>query len=313
MFHATEHLAVRLEREHQAKTVRHDEQHGQAHAQLLRERGRRRRVGFTDGRGHQQGDGRQKQQASLQPGVHPVELLHVMLESAEEEGRAQHEQRVGDNGPGDGGLHQHVLPGAHGGERDDQFGQVPQRGVEQAADRIAGFGGHGFGGMTQEGSQRDDGQDREQEEQRVRCGLELLGGEHDGNKRQQPEQRVVTDFCEQKVHGQPRFPIGDAHWDHEPLRLTAARSGARVCDQQRRFMESLGVIVAVGSRLARAGAIVSRAPVLRPHLREDTRVVLAFQGSDLLRVCLETGFGTCRTRLHAGSRRGWGARTIEGL
>jgi hypothetical protein len=30
------------------------------------------------------------------------------------------------------------------------------------------------------------------------------------------------------------------HWDHEPLRLTEARSGARVGDpQQDRFMESL--------------------------------------------------------------------------
>ena len=32
-----------------------------------------------------------------------------------------------------------------------------------------------------------------------------------------------------------------AHWDHEPLRLTEARSGPRVCDPQpARFMESLG-------------------------------------------------------------------------
>src|SRR5437762_240458 len=30
------------------------------------------------------------------------------------------------------------------------------------------------------------------------------------------------------------------HWDHEPLRLTEARSGPRVCDPQpARFMESL--------------------------------------------------------------------------
>jgi hypothetical protein len=34
-----------------------------------------------------------------------------------------------------------------------------------------------------------------------------------------------------------------AHWDHEPLRLTEARSGARVCDpQQARFMERGGAI-----------------------------------------------------------------------
>src|SRR2546423_1683721 len=34
------------------------------------------------------------------------------------------------------------------------------------------------------------------------------------------------------VHGEPRPPTLDAHWDHEPLRLTEARSGPRVCDPQ---------------------------------------------------------------------------------
>ena len=34
----------------------------------------------------------------------------------------------------------------------------------------------------------------------------------------------------------PRIP----HWDHEPLRLTEARSGPRVCDPQpTRFAESM--------------------------------------------------------------------------
>ena len=124
----------------------------------------------------------------------------VVLESAEQKRRAQHEQRVGDNRAGDGRLHQHVLPGAQGGQRDDQFGQVSQRGVEQAADRIARLGRHGFGGVTQQRRQRHDGQDGQHEEQRVRFGLELRGGEHHGHEGQQPEQRVVTDFFEQLFH-----------------------------------------------------------------------------------------------------------------
>ena len=154
------------------------------------------RVGFRDRRRNQQRDRGQEEQARLQAGADPVVFLHVVLESAEEKRRAQHEQRVGDNRAGDGRLHQHVLPGAQGGERDDQFGQVSQRGVEQAADRIARLGRHGFGGVTQQRRQRHDGQDGQHEEQRVRFGLELRGSEHHGHEDQQPEQRVVTDFLE---------------------------------------------------------------------------------------------------------------------
>src|SRR5439155_8293612 len=41
------------------------------------------------------------------------------------------------------------------------------------------------------------------------------------------------------VHGKPPSLLR-THWDHEPLRLTEARSGPRVCDPQpARFMESL--------------------------------------------------------------------------
>ena len=121
-----------------------------------------------------------------------VVFLHVVLEPAEQERRAQHEQRVGDDRAGDGRLHQHVLPGAQGGERDDQFRQVAQRGVEQAADRIAGLGRHRFGGVAQQRRQRHDGQHRQHEEQRVRVGLECLGDEHHGHEDQQPQQRIVT-------------------------------------------------------------------------------------------------------------------------
>ena len=35
----------------------------------------------------------------------------------------------------------------------------------------------------------------------MRFGFELVGGEHDGNKHQQPEKWVVADFFEQRMHG----------------------------------------------------------------------------------------------------------------
>ncbi|MEA2821893.1 MAG: hypothetical protein QOJ86_3897 [Bradyrhizobium sp.] len=54
------------------------------------------------------------------------------------------------------------------GERDHKFGQVAERGVEQAADGIAGPGGDGFGGVTEQRGQRDDGQHRQHKQQRMR-------------------------------------------------------------------------------------------------------------------------------------------------
>jgi hypothetical protein len=55
--------------------------------------------------------------------------------------------------------------------------------------------------VTQERREGDDGENGQNEERRVRFGLELLGDEHYGHEGQQPEQRIVTDFSEQQVHG----------------------------------------------------------------------------------------------------------------
>ena len=73
----------------------------------------------------------------------------MVLEAAEQKRRAQQKQCVGDNRSGDGRLHQHVLPRAQRGQRDDELGQVPQRSVEKSTDGIARFGCHGLGGVTQ--------------------------------------------------------------------------------------------------------------------------------------------------------------------
>ena len=101
-----------------------------------------------------------------------------------------------DNRAGDGCLHQSVLPGAQSGQCDDEFGQVSERGVEQATDRIAGLGRYGFGGVTQQHGQWNQGQNGQREKQRVRFGLERLSGEYHGHEGQQPEQGIVTKFFE---------------------------------------------------------------------------------------------------------------------
>src|SRR5262245_35265481 len=55
--------------------------------------------------------------------------------------------------------------------------------------------------MTEQRCQRHDSQDRERKEEGVRFGSELMGGAHDGHKHQQPEQGVVADIFEQRMHG----------------------------------------------------------------------------------------------------------------
>ena len=163
-----------FEREQRAQPVGDDEQHREAHAQLLAER-HAGGVGMRNRRRNQQRDRGQEEQSRLHAGADAVEFLLVVLESAQQKRRTQDEQRVGDNRAGNGRLHQRVLPGAQGGQRDDQFRQVSERGVQQAADRIAGLGGHGHGGEAQQHGQRHDGQDGQHEEQRVRVVRELLG------------------------------------------------------------------------------------------------------------------------------------------
>ncbi len=64
-----------------------------------------------------------------------------------------------------------MLPGVQRGERDDEFGQVSECGVEQAADRVARPGRHGFGGVTEQGGERNHGEDGQHEVQRVRLWL----------------------------------------------------------------------------------------------------------------------------------------------
>ena len=137
----------------------------------------------------------------MHAGADAIVFLDVVFEAAEEKGRAQHEQRVGDDRAGKGRLDQHVLSGAQSGERNDQFRQIPQRGIEQATDRIPGLGRHGFGGVTEQGSQRHDGQDGEDEEKRVRVVRDSFDREHHGHEDQQPQQLVVLNFLEQWFHG----------------------------------------------------------------------------------------------------------------
>ena len=147
--HAAEKLAVRLERKEHPESVSRYEQHRESYAQLVCERRAGRGIGLGDRRRDQERDHGQKEQPGLQSGTDPVVFLRVVFDAAEKKRRPQHEQRVGDDRAGDGRLYQHrFLAGAQRRQRDDQFGQVPQCGIEQAADRITRLGRHGLGGTT---------------------------------------------------------------------------------------------------------------------------------------------------------------------
>jgi hypothetical protein len=71
---------------------------------------------------------------------------------------------------------------AQGGERNHQFGQITQRGVEQPTHGVAGLRRHRLRGMAQQRGQRHDGQDGQHEEQRVRFRLKLRPGKQHGHE-----------------------------------------------------------------------------------------------------------------------------------
>ncbi len=125
---AGEELAVGLQRKQHAHGVDRDQDHGEAEAERLHHL--RPLVSTAHQRGHEQGDGGEKEQRRLEAGADAIELLQVMFETAEQEGAAEHEQRVGDDGAGDRGLDQQILPRLQGGQRYDEFGEISERGVQ---------------------------------------------------------------------------------------------------------------------------------------------------------------------------------------
>ncbi len=61
--------------------------------------------------------------------------------------------------------------------------------------------------MTKQRRQRDDGKHRKHKQQRVRFRFEPLADEHCRDEHKQPQQRVVSDFFEQELHGFSLFRL----------------------------------------------------------------------------------------------------------
>jgi hypothetical protein len=196
----TEELAVRPEREEQAQRVRRDEDDREAEAQLRGEGRRTGRVGGPDGRRNQEGDGRQEELRRLELRGRRVELLHPVTQPTEEQARAQHEQRVGDDRAGDRRLDQHVLARAERGHGDHELGQVPQRRVQESADGVAGLRRDGLGRVAEERRERHDREHRQHEEEGVRVRPEVLRRQDRRDEDQQPEERRPADVAQEQGH-----------------------------------------------------------------------------------------------------------------
>ena len=66
--------------------------------------------------------------------------------------------------------------------------------------------------MPEQGSERNDGQDRENEVQRVGVRLELLHHKHNGHEDQQPKQRIAADFLKEQAH-MAQFSTATQGWE----------------------------------------------------------------------------------------------------
>ncbi len=140
-------------------------------------------VDVAHGRGNQQADRREQQHLRLDAGVARVELLRVVLEAAQQEGRAEGEEAVAHDRAGQRRLHQVEHSRPQGRDADDELGHVAEGGVQESAHRVPGLRRDALGRPGKQGGQGDDRADREQEERRVGLGPGLLGEQDDRARR----------------------------------------------------------------------------------------------------------------------------------
>ena len=88
----------------------------------------------------------------------------MMVETSEKKGCSEHEKGVGHNGARYRTFHQRIFTGAERRGRNDQFGQVSQRRVEQSTYGVAGFFRNSFCCVTQQSGKRHDRKYREHEQ-----------------------------------------------------------------------------------------------------------------------------------------------------
>ena len=80
-------------------------------------------------------------------------------------------------------------------QRDDELGKVAERGVQEAADRIARPLRHRFRRPAQQRRQRNDGEHRKQEQERMPLRPDPFPHQHDGDENQQHNQGILPEAC----------------------------------------------------------------------------------------------------------------------
>ena len=153
----------------------------------------------------QEGHGGQRHHADLGPRADGGEGLYRVTQPAGQEGRAQHQQQVADDRAGDRGLDHVEHAGAQRHNGDDQLRGVTQRGIEQAADRLANPGRELLRGKAEQASQRDDGDAGDHEAEQRGLGAAVVHPDGRRNSNEQPGQWRLGQHASQCLHrGLPR-------------------------------------------------------------------------------------------------------------
>ena len=89
-----------------------------------------------------------------------------------------------------------MLTRLQGRDRDDQFGQVAQRGIEKPAHRVTRAFGHRLGRAAEKRRKRNDGKHRKRKEQYLGLGPGMLAVEHKRHEHEEPQKRCPADVCQ---------------------------------------------------------------------------------------------------------------------
>lgn len=97
-----------------------------------------------------------------------AERLHPVAQTSIEQGHADNQGGVADNGSDDAASRQGEEPCSNREDADDELGNVAKRCVKQAAGGGPNMIGELFGGLTDEGCQGDDADSGQNEERHLR-------------------------------------------------------------------------------------------------------------------------------------------------
>ena len=188
-------LGMRADHVHQVEHVQHEQQDCEPDVDLVLLHGYFARCehGFVDARQGHADDGDEHHRA-VNAGRLRIELQRVVAKSAEQEAEPQDQQQVEKDCADQRRGHHRIKSRLQRHDADDQFREVPESGIEQAADRIAGVVRKVLGAVPDQSRDRDD----------RKCGDEELDGIADAG--------MLQPHCNRHEHEHPvLFPLDGLH------------------------------------------------------------------------------------------------------